>query len=164
MTSPEKKTSPLPTIVIDTREQEPYDFKAGKSVQAIVHEKLDHGDYGLKDYAHLITIERKKSVDEISSNLGKHRARFIRELERMQSSKKRYIVIEDHWSSIYRKNRYSKVHPNAIFESILALCMEYDVHVIFAGSRKMAHKIVRSLLLRAFKYREELEHGFRPDS
>ena len=156
MTSPETKKSDKPIIIIDTREQDPYKFRASSSVDSVVHEKLDHGDYSIKGYEHLITIERKKNVDEIAGNLGKHRARFERELERMQSSKRRYIVIEDHWSSIYNKKRFSRVHPNAIFESILALSMKYHVHVIFAGSRKTAHKIVRSLLLRAFKYREEL--------
>lgn len=155
MTSRETEKN-RPTIIIDTREQEPYRFRASATVEAVVHEKLDHGDYSIKGYEHLISIERKKSVDEIAANLGRHRERFKSELERMQKSARRYIVIEDHWSSIHNKKRFSKVHPNAIFESIIAMAMKYNVHVYFAGSRKNAHRIVRSLLLRAWKYREEL--------
>ncbi len=153
----------LPTIVIDSREQMPYDFKPGKSIELVIHKKLDHGDYGIEGHEDLITIERKKSADELSANVGKHRKRFIRELERMQSSARRYIVVEDHWSSIYKKNRYAKIPPNAVFESILALSMKYNVSIIFAGSRKMAHKIVRSLLIRAFLYREEIRNGLKTD-
>lgn len=149
----------LPIIVVDTRERDPFKYRAGKSVAGIVHEKLDHGDYSLKGYEYLITIERKAKVDELAGNLGKHRARFIRELERMQSCRRRYIVVEDHWSSIFKTKRHSRMHPNAIFESIMALSVKYGVSVIFAGTRKQAHKIVRSLLLKAFKYREELMDG-----
>lgn len=157
-------TKELPIIIIDTREREPFKYRAGGSVAQVVHEKLDHGDYGLKGYEHLITIERKAKVDELAGNLGKHRKRFMRELERMQSCRRRYIVVEDHWSSIFKKNRHSRMHPNAIFESIMALSVKYGVSVIFAGSRKQAHKIVRSLLLKAFKYREELDGSSREDS
>lgn len=148
----------LPTIVIDTRERDPFNYKRGKSVAGVVVEKLDHGDYSIKGYEHLISIERKASVDELSGNLGKNRARFMREMERMQSARRGYIVVEDHWSSIFKRG-YSRMHPNALFESIMALSVKYGVSVIFAGTRKQAHKITRSLLLKAFKYREELDDG-----
>ena len=147
----------LPIIIIDTREQKPYKYRVGKSVGGVVHETLKPGDYSLKGYEHLIIIERKAKMDELARDLGKNRARFIRKLELMQSSRRRYLVIEDHWTSIFNPNRHSQMHPNAVFESIIALSIKYGVSVIFAGSRKQGHKIVRSLLLKAFKYREELD-------
>lgn len=148
-----KKTvnSSLPTIIVDTREQEPYEFRESANCAGCESIKLDSGDYGLKGLPNLITIERKKSVEELCGNFGANRERFERELERMKPVKFKYIVVEDYWSSIF-KPHFSNMPPNVIFESIFALELKYNIHFIFAGTRSMAHNIVRSLLLRAHKY------------
>lgn len=146
----------LPTIIIDTREQKPYLFRANANLAGAVRQKLDYGDYSVAGIEHIICIERKQDVDELCNNLGRNRARFIRELERMQASKLRYIVVEDYWSSVFRPKR-SKMNPKSIFESIMAFSTKYGVHFIFAGNRKMAQRIVRGLLLKAYKYREEMD-------
>lgn len=149
-----KATSFLPVIIIDSREKSPYKFNKCKTCDGAEVAKLDYGDYQLKGLPDLIAIERKKNVVELCGNLGKQRERFERELQRMQAAKFRFIVVEDYWSSIFRL-KYSRVHPNALFESIMALELKYGVHFIFAGNRAMAHKITRSLLLKAYKYRNE---------
>lgn len=147
--------SNLPTIVRDTREKadKGYRFIASKTCAGMVTEKLDYGDYALKDHLDLIAIERKASVIELCNNLGKHRDRFERELQRMVDAdvKHRYIIVEDYWSSALKKQRFTRMHPNAVFESIIALMIKYDVHFIFAGKHETAHRITRSLLLRTYK-------------
>lgn len=145
------KKRKLPTILIDSREQNPYSFRASANCAGAEITKLSHGDYQIMNHPELISIERKASIDELSTNLGKHRERFERELEKMQESKHRYVIIESHWSSIYRP-QFSKMSPNVIFGSIMALEIKYHVHFIFAGSRKMAHRITRDLLLKAYFY------------
>lgn len=140
--------------MVDSREKSPYKFNKCKNCAGCETSKLDYGDYQIKGMPELIAIERKKDVIELGGNLGKKRERFERELQRMQSAKFRFIVVEDYWSSIFRL-RYSRIHPNALFESIIALELKYGVHFIFAGNRAMAHKITRSLLLRAYKYKSE---------
>ena len=144
-----------PTILIDTREQMPYSFRASVNLEGVEVIKLDFGDYAVKDELDLITIERKKSVIELCGNIGKNRKRFERELERMQEAKRRIVLVEDYWSSLTKKQRFTRMPPNAVFESIIALELKYGVHFILAGTRPMAQRIARSLLVKAYKYRQE---------
>lgn len=151
--------SGLPTIVRDSREKEGhgYNFVANDKCAGMIIEKLDFGDYALKDRIDLISIERKSSVTELCGNLGRNRKRFEKELQRMVDAgvKRKYIIVEDHWSSIYNKSSYCKMPGHAMFESIIALQLKYDLHFIFAGSKKMAQRIVRSLLIKAWNYNEK---------
>lgn len=149
-----KPTYQLPWIIKDTREQKGFNFRASANCAGMIEDKLDYGDYALKDHLDLITIERKQNVTELCGNLGKNRDRFERELERMQSTRFRYVVVEDYWSSI-KKPKYSRMNPEAVFQSIIALEIKYGVHFIFAGTHEMAQKITRSLLLKAYKYKLE---------
>ena len=149
-----EKASILPTIIVDTREQHPFEVIATERCAGMESIKLDCGDYAIKDHLDLIVIERKKGVDELTGNFGANRERFERELELMKNIRFKYIVVEDYWSSIFKPS-FSRMPPNVIFESIFALELKYNVHFIFAGSRTMAHNITRSLLLRAYKYKME---------
>jgi ERCC4-type nuclease len=144
--------SELPLIIIDQREQEPYSFRRSKNcLGGVCGFRLMYGDYQLFGYPDLIAIERKHNVTELCGNLGKNRKRFERELERMQNAQFRYVIVEDYWSSIWRA-KYTRMHPNAIFQSIIALELKYGVHFTFTGNRKIAHQLTRSLLLKAHKY------------
>lgn len=149
----------LPTIIRDTREKPDHGFKfiASKNCEGMIVEKLDFGDYALKGYPEVICIERKASVLELCTNLGKERARFERELQRMVDAnvRWRFVIVEDYWSSTTKRQRFSKMPPDVVFESIIALMLKYDVQFIFAGNHKQAHRIARSLLIKAYKYHLE---------
>lgn len=148
-----KSKHPNPTIIIDSREREPYKFRASANCDGYEIEKLDAGDYSIQGFEDLITVERKNSLIELCGNLGKNRTRFEAELERMQSIKFRYVIVEDHWSSIYKYKKYTQMSSNAIFQSIIALTIKYNVNFIFAEDRKTAQAITRSLLIKAYNYR-----------
>ena len=146
----------LPTIVRDTREKPEHGFRfvASKNCAGMVEEKLDFGDYAIKDHPSLIAIERKASVIELCGNLGKHRDRFERELQRMVDAgvKRKYIIVEEPIKNVLKRQRFSKMHPNSIFGSIMALQVKYNIAFIFADNHDLAHRITRSLLLNAWKY------------
>ena len=86
-------------IVIDTRE------KSNKHITDIFDKvgvkyevkKVDSGDYTAyipnTKYKSTLSIERKNSLDEISQNLTKNKARFEREFER--TNNKIIIAIEN---------------------------------------------------------------------
>ncbi len=149
---------PKPTFLIDSREKEPFKFRASANLGGTETVKLDAGDYAVKGHEDLICIERKKSATELAGNFGKNRARFEREFERMQSCQFRYVVVEDHWSSVMGKSiRHSRMSAKAVFESIIAFGLTYGVHFIFAGNRQQAQTITRSLLVRAYRYRMDGE-------
>jgi ERCC4-type nuclease len=115
---------------------------------------LDHGDYQIEGLPNLITIERKQSIDELCKNLGKHRARFERELQRMQVCKYKYVVIEDSWYSMQDPD-FSKLHYHAILGSIITFMIRYGVHFIFANNRKWAHRITKKLLMKAYEQHQK---------
>jgi ERCC4-type nuclease len=151
-----KGKSELPIIIVDTREQLPYKFIASKRCAGCKVETLNAGDYSIEGMQGTIVVERKKDIDELRGNLGKNRDRFERELQRMVDSgiKFKFIVVEDYYSSIWKRG-FSRMNPMAVFESILALELKYDVRFIFCGTRKMGHTITRSLLLRAYDYKKK---------
>ena len=57
------------TIIVDTREQTPWEFGFHNTAKR----KLDTGDYSMEGYESLFTIERKRSVSEIANNLSENR-------------------------------------------------------------------------------------------
>jgi len=61
--------------------------------------------------------------------------------------------VEDYWSSVFKKNRYSRIHPDAILGSIVGLNLKYGVQFIFAGTRENAQKLVRRFMIKAYEYR-----------
>lgn len=145
----------LPIIVVDTREKEPYQFRASATCLGAESAKLDAGDYSIKGFENLITIERKASLLELCGNLGRNRKRFEAELERMKDIKYKYVIIEDNWASIFAYKKYTKMKTSQIFGSIISLMIKYDVQFIFAQNRKTAQGITRSLLVKAHQYHME---------
>lgn len=142
-----------PLIVVDTREQAPYKFRADGACAGCVTRKLDYGDYQVDGYSTLVVVERKKNVDELCGNIGKHRERFERELQRMQVCRWRFVVVEDYYSSI-QKPRFSKIHPQAILGSIISLELKYGVRFLFCGNRKFSCRMTKKILMTAYKYRD----------
>lgn len=78
-------------ILIDTREQEPFWFPEPSK-----RFKLGEGDYSSEALIDILRIERKASVNEIYTNLGKvkAKARFFRELEKLAKFPHAVILAE----------------------------------------------------------------------
>lgn len=147
----------LPIILIDTREKQPWAFRASKNCAGTENIKLDYGDYAIKDHLDLICIERKKSITELCGNFGKKREQFEAEMQRMIDAgvKHKYIIVEDYWSSM-SKQKYNSWTARSILANIHAFEIKYNIHFIMAGSKDMARKIARSLLIKAYLYKD---HG-----
>jgi len=154
---------PLPIIQIDTREKEPFKFAQAfrdKKIAGITNEKLDCGDYALKD-SKLVVIERKKNVAELYNNFipDEKRERFHREMERLQQYKYRYIVVSQTWDALYEPNEYKYIRVNQysagsiILGNLLSIMNKYQVHVIFAGEH--AERTTLSILLKHYADQEK---------
>lgn len=79
------------TILEDTRERKPWSFVFFGVEQ--VRKKVDTGDYTIEGYEEDITIDRKRSIDELYMNLFAEYPRFKREMERMEGMDA-YVVCE----------------------------------------------------------------------
>ena len=147
-----KSNAPPPTILVDTREKQPFTFAwalSHKQIGGVQSTKVDAGDYTLLNIPKLVTVERKKTVGELYNNLiGKDKyERFIREMERMQAFKYRYIVVEQNMDALWdAKNfkfaRKTKRYAGLIVHTYLMnIEVDYGVHVHFAGDVAEQHTL-----------------------
>jgi len=80
------------TIIRDTREKNGWWFPESAVCDGTVVEKLDTGDYTLKDKKNILCIERKGSIGEFANNITQKR--FENELERMREYKFSFVLLE----------------------------------------------------------------------
>lgn len=137
------------TIVIDTREQRPYEFP-GAVVQT-----LPTGDYSIVGLEDQVAVERKSKADAYSS-LGNGRARFRREVERLAEFDYAVIVVEDTVQGFLTRPPHSKMNPRSAIGSLLAWSVRYRVPVFFAGDRRHGQALTHKLLQMYWKYRGEV--------
>lgn len=150
----------LPTLVVDTREKTPFDYEGEEEFEAIVHEKLDAGDYSLKGLEHIIVIERKANADELFNNFTQNKERIFAEFERLRNHKIKILMIEQSCEDICNPNNYYvnkkglnkrdfKMPVAVVASNLNTLMLEYGVQVIFAGAR--ARSMTKNILLAAYK-------------
>lgn len=137
-----KKTLTITDVVaiVDSREQLPLDLQPLQ----VERRKLDTGDYSLKNYEHLVAIERKSLSDLVgSATFG--RERFDRCIARLKEYRYKALVIEADWSSIELKQYRGSTNPMALFGSLMGWALS-DISVIFAGDRRRAGLLIARLL------------------
>lgn len=153
------------TLIIDSREKTPWDFFGDEDFESVITEKVDAGDYTIKDPVNLITIERKGSIDEIYNNFSttEQKERMYREAERLKSFKYRFIIVEQTLDSILNpdmyfvnKNKLNKfspyMPPAVVINNFIKFMLEYGVFVIFAGNK--GKQFCKKLLLQAYNDRD----------
>lgn len=142
MTTPKRG---IPVVAVDTREQKPYRFPRSEM------KTLPTGDYSVVGLEDRIAIERKTKEDAYSS-LGRGRARFARELERLSRYDYAAIVIETSLPDFLRAPAFSRMKPKAAANSIIAWSVKYRVCVFFAGDRLHGNALTRQLLEKFWRY------------
>lgn len=139
-------------IVIDSREQKPYEF-LGATVKA-----LPSGDYSVAGMENRVAVERKTLADAFGS-LGRCRARFEREMERLSKLDFAAVVIEATLEEFLRGGPYSQMNPKAAVNSLIAWSVRFRIPVFFAGGRRYARSLTYRLLEKFWKYQSEKPHG-----
>lgn len=127
-------------ILRDTREKKPWSFDWYDDVSIWVG-KVEIGDYTIKGFESLVTIERKASTGELAVNLGKTKARFMKELRSMQEYPYRYIICEFPESHLdcfpkdsgipYKDWGKLRVNKNYLKHMVKAFREEFGITVIF---------------------------------
>lgn len=82
------------TVIKDTREQDGWTFSPYDRCDGMEINTLHTGDYTLKGFEDIVCVERKASVSEIATNLGKKKKAFYNEMERMKDFNFRYLMLE----------------------------------------------------------------------
>lgn len=152
-----RKRHALPFVVaIDTREQLPYAFESMPATKAdggglyeveACRTKLDSGDYSIVGLDDRIAIERKSKLD-LYGTLGKNRARFERELSRLDQLDWAAVVVEADWFEVLNDPPYgSQLLPLSVQRSVFSWSLEYPrVHWFMCSNRVMAEETTFTLL------------------
>ena len=125
------------TILVDTREQRPFNFEHDLYDVQIQPGTLSAGDYSLAGLQDKVAVERK-SLPDLVGCLGRERERFERELQRGAALDAFAVVVEASWADLAGGNFRSQLNPHAACQSVLAFMARYRVPFLFAGSRTAA--------------------------
>jgi ERCC4-type nuclease len=127
-------------VIRDTREQNGWTFMAGKACDGTVSGTLKTGDYSIEGYEDLLTLERKGCIAELATNLVEDR--FERELERMESFKYAFMILEFSMDDLIKypkgsgipfyKMKSVKLNPFFLLKRLIEIELKYKVKIIFA--------------------------------
>jgi ERCC4-type nuclease len=134
------------TIIIDTREQEPYSFDS--RLVAAVRRALPAGDYSVEGLEERVAVERK-SLDDFVSTVIHARQRFRDELRKLAEYRAACVVVEAGVADVLLQRYRGQAHPNAVVGNALSIILDFGVPVFFCGSRQAACQFVQAYLLAA---------------
>ncbi len=128
-------------VVIDTREQEPWEFPGIRSVRR----SLKFGDYTLAGLEHKAVIERKSAAD-LAHTMTKDFHRGCREiLGAKEEGIELFIIVEATMDRA--RDEMQRYSPTRVFERTLArFATVAGVSPIFTGGRKSAARLAVALL------------------
>ena len=138
----------LVTVVVDTREQEPYSFPPRRFL--VERRALPAGDYSLAGLEHVVAVERK-TVEDFVHTVIRDRDRFRKELLKLAEYDRACVVVEagldDLLSGAYR----SGAHPSSVVGAALSIIVDYGVAVFLCSDRQCARRFVEEYLLRCHR-------------
>lgn len=142
-----------PVLLIDSREQRPYDFKrySDRFNGPARKQALLAGDYSLAGHETAIAMERK-SLQDLVNTIVHNRDRFKVELAKLSQYQHAAIVIEASMFEVSRPYSFSKANPASVLGSLRSFQLTYGVQVIFANDRVRAEDWIAETLLMYHKY------------
>lgn len=145
------------TILVDTREQKADHIIGYFDRKGVNHKKkaLDYGDYSFMIPANeklgiqrdmyfdkKVCVERKGSLEEISGNLSKDRARFEKELSLAPETK--VILLENaNYSDIADGNYNTQYNKKSFIGSLYSFWFKYNVPIFFMPDNKYSGLFIR---------------------
>lgn len=144
-------------IIVDTREQEPYEFKIVQPIMpfTVIRATLETGDYSAAGFETELCVERKSKSDAFKS-FGDDRGRFEREIVRMSQFRYAAVVIEAEWLEIMLSPppHSQRMRPKTIVASVVAWSQRYGVHFFAVPGREFAEKLTHRIIERWIRDRK----------
>ena len=139
------RSSPrLATIIIDTREQEPYSFDP--RLATALRRALPAGDYSVDGLEACVAVERKTLNDFVSTVIHS-RERFRAELQKLADYRAACVVVEADITDILQRRYRGEAHPNAVLGNTLSIILDFRIPVFFCSNRQAACHFVQAYLL-----------------
>src|ERR1700739_3040679 len=138
--------TPRPTLLVDTREQNPCDFSRFEGWFAGIERKaLKVGDYSIAEMEEMCTVERKDLPDLVHS-LTAERPRFIERLRLMSAYAHRLLVVTTPLSTVKSRYPFSGANPNRIMQSLVAVLAGLGVPFVCTDTHELAEETIASYL------------------
>lgn len=142
------------TIIVDTREQQPWTFEN----YVVANKKLDTGDYSIDGLQDFFVIERKKSINEIANNIIEPRFKDV--ITRLGQLKYSFLLLEFSMTDVLYypigsnlpKRLWDKVKitPPFIMKNILDWQLKYNIKVLFCNNASNAEKTAEFILKKMY--------------
>jgi len=144
--------TPRPVILVDTREQDPFDFSRFEGWFARIEKRaLKLGDYsvaGLEDHC---VVERKNLADLVHS-LTIERSVFVDRLRLMSRYPHRLLVITAALSAVKSPYTSAGGSPNRITQSLIAALAGLQVPFLCSENHELGEELVASYLYQVHLY------------
>ena len=153
--------TPRPVVLVDTREQNPFDFARFEGWFAGVEKRpLKLGDYSVAGLEDVCVVERKDLPDLIHS-LTAERSAFVNRLRLMSRYPHRLLVITAAFSQVKSPYSYGGANPNRITQSLIAVLAGLHVPFLCTETHELGEELVASYLYQAHLYHwlETNDHG-----
>lgn len=153
---------PKPIVLIDSREQSPFDFSRFPNwIAEEKKQKLRVGDYSVEGMEDMLIIERK-SLSDLITTLMQQRTRFFNLCEKMTRFRWRALFVEASYEDIKAPyDDYTMAHPNAVSGTLDALEARFGIPVIYASRyRELAEEKAASWVSKHFTYWYLEKNGF----
>lgn len=153
--------APKATILVDTREQNPFSFVRFRGWFAKVERKaLKLGDYSIAGLETACVVERKDLPDLIHS-FTTDRAVFVKRLRQMARYEHRLLAVTASLGEV--KSRYGafSTDPNRITQSLIAALAGAGVPFLCTETHELGEELVASYLYQVHLYHwlETNDHG-----
>ena len=162
---------PVPAIhiLIDSRQQMPYEFRGLIRIAGTMSQRLVAGDYVIAEAPELFCVIRKRveEFNTIFSNPSDNRLPFLRELEPLLAVPHRFLVIEGAIQARLASGRLGQYHKNGLMDFLDAITARFGIHIIYTDSREEAEERIANLAAIHYAYyfaeRQGLGHYLKED-
>jgi len=143
---------PRCTAVVDTREQNPFDFSRFEGWFAgVEHRALQLGDYSIAGLEDICVVERKGLADLVHSFTAT-RSVFVDRLKRMTTYPHRLLVVTAALSQVKSAYPQGRANPNRIFQSLMALLAGCNIPFLCTETHELGEEAVASYLYHVHLY------------
>ena len=144
--------TPRPVIIVDTREQNPFDFSRFEGWFAGIEKRaLKLGDYSMAGLEDHCVVERKDLADLVHS-LTTERSVFVDRLRRMSRYPHRLLVITAALTEVKSPYTCGGGSPNRITQSLIAALAGLQVPFLCSESHELGEELVASYLYQVHLY------------
>jgi ERCC4-type nuclease len=144
--------TPRPVVLVDTREQNPFDFSRFEGWFAGIEKRaLKLGDYSIAGLEDHCVVERKELADLVHS-LTTERSVFVNRLQLMSRYPHRLLVITAPFSEVKSPYTGAGGSPNRITQSLIAALAGLQVPFLCSETHELGGELVASYLYQVHLY------------